>query len=110
MIYCEETTQNIIEASIEENVISLEDGTALPPDIQHNYTNGGKGRGLIAELSNKDAYFFQTDLNDNLIAICDIFIDNLNFTAVSTDPLVLEIKDSLELIKTKLQEEKAKIA
>lgn len=103
----------VIEASIEDSKISIELGEVS--DAKSNYTNGGIGKGVLIEsnntdLSEKNMYFIQTDLNTNLIEICKIFTDNLQFTATSTDPLALEIKSKLELIKTKLQDAVKKIA
>lgn len=105
---CNNPSPTTIEGTIDKNIVSV--GGVKIPDALHNYNNEGQGRGVLLELNDKSIYFAQTDLNTNLINICDIFINNLSFTATSTDPLVLEIKNKLELIKQALQDEKAKIA
>lgn len=102
---CEITTP-LLEASINNGVVEVE-GTTVA-DAMHNYTNGGVGRGLLVEVTdtanaegiNKFLYFLQTDLNLNLLEFMNILSENLVFTMQSTDPLVLEIKSKLELIKT----------
>jgi len=104
---CDNHSPTTIEATIDKNIVSV--GGVEISDALHNYSNEGQGRGVLLELNDKSVYFAQTDLNTNLIHICDIFINNLQFTATSTDPLALEIKNKLELIKQQLETEKAKI-
>lgn len=104
---CNNDSPTTIEATINTKIVSV--GEAQIPDAVHYYNNVGQGRGVLIELNDKSVFFVQTDLNTNLINICDIFINNLVFTATSTDPLVLEMKTKLELIKTALVTEKAKI-
>lgn len=105
---CNNPSPTTIEGNIDKNIVSV--GGVEISDALHNYSNEGQGRGVLFELNDKSVFFAQTDLNTNLINICDVFIKNLEFTATSTDPLVLEIKNKLELIKQQLETEKAKIA
>jgi len=96
---CDPLKSTVLDAIIENGEVKTSEGIVIP-DALHPYTNKGSGTGLVI-LSNDDkVQFVQNNLNTNLLALFQIFIDNLNFTAVSTDPLALEIQTKLMAIKT----------
>jgi len=97
-----------IDASINKNIVTTKDGIIIP-DAKHFYTNGGEGNGVLFSTESGELIFVQTDLNTNLIKTLDIWIDHLEFKAVGTDPLALEIKMILLKIRFFLEQERKKI-
>lgn len=105
---CNSPDSLTLEASINKNIVTTKDGVIIP-DAKHFYTNGGKGNGVLFSTESKELIFVHTDLNTNLIKQLDIWIDNLEFNAVGTDPLALETKIILLKIKMLLKIEKTHI-
>lgn len=99
---CNSPDSLILAGSINKNIVTTKDGLAIP-DAKHEYTNGGKGNGLLIPTSDGEIVFVNTDLNQHVLDIANILINNLEFVAVGTDPLALEIKAQLIKIKQLLK-------
>jgi hypothetical protein len=105
---CHSPNSLTIEAIINKNIVTTKDGIVIP-DAKHFYTNGGKGNGVLFPTESGELIFVHTDLNTNVTKTLDIWINNLEFKAVGTDPLALETRTILLKIKLLLQQERQKI-
>jgi hypothetical protein len=105
---CNSPDSLILEAKIDNNIVTTKDGLVIP-DAKHFYTNGGKGNGVLFTTASGELIFVHTDLNTNVTKELDIWINNLEFKAVGTDPLALETKTVLLKIKLFLEQERKNI-
>lgn len=99
---CESPDSVILEASINKNIVTTKSGIVIP-DAKHDYENGGQGNGLVCLTADGEMRFVTTDTNLDLIKIAYIFINNLEFTAIGTDPLALQLAAALSKIKNLLK-------
>ena len=111
---CEEPKSFVIPAIIENGEVKTTEGVVVH-DATHPYNNTddgkptGSGTGYIFLDNDSFTRFIMDNLNISVIKMMQIFIDNLNFSTPSTDPLVKEIQDKLKEIRDSLEEEIKKV-
>lgn len=107
---CDNSQSLVLNAIIENGEVITTEGLVVP-DAVHPYNNTdegkptGVGTGLLFQDVDGLIHFVMNSLNANVINMIQTLIDNLNFSAVGTDPLATEIGLQLTAIKNALKEQ-----
>jgi len=107
---CDDINSAVIEAIIENGEVKTTDDIIVPDAVHpYNNTDEGKSTGVGTGLLFQDVdgliHFVMSSLNANVINMIQSLIDNLNFSAVGTDLLAIEIGLKLTAIKDALKEQ-----
>ena len=111
---CDNSQSLVLDAIIENGEVITTEGLVVPDAVHpYNNTNDGKpngkptgvGTGFLIQDVDGLIHFIMNNLNANVINMIQSFIDNLNFSAESTDLLAQEIALKLESIKNALKDQ-----